>query len=84
MASNREFYLLNKLIGYQQEVEIIIHELGKLCGVKVAYIDDSEIYVSEGIEKFGIDPTRTRKRNNRTEEGFVMGGMFVYTIKAKE
>lgn len=82
--SGRGIYLLNKLIAYQQQVDIVREELRKVHGIEIPYIEDRDVYVADGIENFGVPCSKKRVRNHKVEEGFLMNGMFVFTITGKD
>ena len=84
MANDRGVYLLNKIIGYQREMDILRAELQKMHDITVTYVDDGEIYISDGIENLGIPMCAKRVRNRKTEVGFFVGKTFVFTIRGRK
>lgn len=81
MMNEKAVYLIKKIIGHQREMDALRRELLKMHAVDVAYIDDTELYISSGMEHLGVPPTETRSRGNKRDIGFSLCGTFIFTEK---
>lgn len=79
MMNEKAVYLIKKIIGHQHEMDVLRRELLKMHAVDVAYVDETELYISSGMQNLGVPLTETRTRGRKRDIGFTLCGTFIFT-----